>query len=142
MTKAELVAAVVVAVLGSNWLGSIVEQLGKKFFGRRSVNDDMTMGLAHAEIYKLCQKYLRRGGVTIEELNDLVKYLYTPYRKLGGNGTGETLVNKVKALPILTKEQANELDQKVWSWQIAQAEIEEHEARCRACRTDESAAKK
>ena len=39
------------------------------------------------------------GYIEVEELVDLKKYLYEPYRKLGGNGAGEMIMAKVEKLP-------------------------------------------
>lgn len=57
--------------------------------------------LAHDKIYKLTDEYIDRGWVTLDELDNL-EYLYTAYRELGGNGTGEKRYNRVQALPIRT----------------------------------------
>lgn len=55
--------------------------------------------LAHDKIYKLTDDYIERGWVTLDELDNL-EYLYTAYRGLGGNGTGEKRYNRVQRLPI------------------------------------------
>lgn len=55
--------------------------------------------LSHDKIYKLTEEYIDRGWVSLDELDNL-EYLYTAYRELGGNGTGEKRYNRVQALPV------------------------------------------
>lgn len=60
----------------------------------------MVLGLAHERIITLGMSYIDRGYVTNDEYEDLVKYLYKPYKELGGNGTAELVVDRVKNLPM------------------------------------------
>lgn len=66
------------------------------------LNDIATavVGLDHDRITCLGQKYIDRGYVTQNEYENLIDYLYNPYKKLGGNGTAEKVVNEVKQLPL------------------------------------------
>lgn len=66
----------------------------------KNSSSQMLLGLGHHEILEVGQEYINRGWITIQELDDFNHYLYLPYRKLGGNGTGELIANKVNALPI------------------------------------------
>lgn len=59
--------------------------------------------ISHDKIYKLTDEYIDRGWVTLDELDNL-EYLYTAYRTLGGNGTGEKRYNRVQALPVKTSQ--------------------------------------
>ena len=61
---------------------------------------EMILGLAHDRIVYLGSKYLQTGEITVQELDDFNQYLYEPYAKLGGNGTGEKIWNRVNALPV------------------------------------------
>ena len=58
-----------------------------------------TMALLHHEIYDNCSMFLNRGYITLGELNDL-EFLYTGYKDLGGNSTGELLYYKCKNLSV------------------------------------------
>jgi small subunit ribosomal protein S6 len=58
----------------------------------------MILGLGHDAIFRVAEKYIHRGGITTDELEDLDKYLYKPYSELGGNGTAAAIVEKFKAL--------------------------------------------
>jgi hypothetical protein len=60
----------------------------------------LLMGLAQNKILTLGMKYIDRGWVTKDEYQDLQRYLYTPYLKLGGNGTAERIMHAVERLPF------------------------------------------
>lgn len=70
---------------------------------RRS-NDDATtkllMGLAYAKIASLGDKFIDQGHISADEHNDLHRYLYAPYKALGGNGTADRIMEAVNQLPI------------------------------------------
>ena len=38
--------------------------------------------------------------MTVDEYENLNRYLYQPYKKLGGNGTAEKIMIQVKDLPV------------------------------------------
>lgn len=56
------------------------------------------VAILHNKIYRQCAEHLEEGFISIEDLDDL-GYLFKAYKSLGGNGTGETLYNKVSNLP-------------------------------------------
>lgn len=58
------------------------------------------LALLHDRIYQDCQYHLRNEKITVPDLNNL-EYLYRGYRGLGGNGTGEELYKRCRALPIV-----------------------------------------
>lgn len=60
----------------------------------------MLKGLAHDRIIHVGTSYIKRGYVTLEEYDDFITYLCTPYTALGGNGTAEKVVADVKKLPV------------------------------------------
>lgn len=57
------------------------------------------IAMLHHELYDNCTQYISNGYVTPGQLNDL-EYIFCSYKDLGGNGTGEILYNKVKALDV------------------------------------------
>lgn len=69
----------------------------------RRMNDSaekkMLMGLTYINIVKNCEYWIERGWVEQDDLRDLEKYLYDPYREKGGNGTAERLFNQAAKLP-------------------------------------------
>lgn len=94
------VLALILAVFGStgfwNFLIAYVQDHRKK----KKPCDRLLMGLAHDKICDKCAKYLMRGDITKNEYEDLVKYLFEPYKEMGGNGTCERLMREVDKLPI------------------------------------------
>lgn len=56
------------------------------------------MALLHDRIYELAERCIVRGSISFDEFDNLT-YLFTPYEKLGGNGTGKDLYAKCKNLP-------------------------------------------
>lgn len=67
----------------------------------KSARAKLLMGLAFAEICRRAEAYIERGEITKDEYQDLEKYLYKPYRDMGGDGTAERLMNEVQKLPIV-----------------------------------------
>ena len=104
------IVAVVVAVLGSNGLWAFLQSKS----ARKSARDRMILGLGHAEIFRVTEKYIHREGITSDELEDLDKYLYKPYSELGGNGTAKTMVDRCKELPIISKAEAERRDMEMY----------------------------
>ena len=103
---AELFVTVFVAMLGSTGLWSWIQNMGTA----KTARDRMLLGLGHAKIFDVAEKYIRRDGITSAELEDLEKYLYKPYHDMGGNGTATAIVDKCKALRIITPAEADRLD--------------------------------
>ena len=105
-TLIQTFVAVVIAVLGSNGLWAWLQSRSKA----KSARDRMLLGLGHAEIFRVAEKYIRRNAITTDEMEDLEKYLFKPYSELGGNGTAQAIVEKCKQLPIITAAEAERLD--------------------------------
>ena len=103
---AKQLAIILVACLGSNGLWSYIQNKDKT----ETARDRMILGLGHAKIFDVAEKYIHRGGITVTELDDLIKYLYKPYAEMGGNGTAAEIVERCKDLPIITKAEADRLD--------------------------------
>ena len=103
---AQLIITVVVAVIGSNGIWAWIQSRSTA----KSARDRMILGLGHAEIFRVAEKYIHRGGITLSELDDLEKYLYKPYSEMGGNGTAAAIVQKCKELPIISEQEAERRD--------------------------------
>ena len=67
---------------------------------RKDAKTRLILGLGYDRIVTLSMKYIERGWISSEEYEDLNKYLYNPYREMGGNGTAEKLMNEVMKLPV------------------------------------------
>lgn len=86
-------------------IGSVIASSG--FWGylqsRPKKKDDTTkllIGIAHDRIVFLGMSYVRRGWLTQDEYENLRRYLYEPYKKLGGNGTAERVMKEVEKLEM------------------------------------------
>lgn len=81
---------------------------------RLSKNDSksrMLVGLGHDRIIELGMIYIRRGCITQDEYENLVEYLYEPYKKLGGNGTAKRVIEEIDKLPIVSNEVVNHIEE-------------------------------
>lgn len=70
---------------------------------RHSKNNAATkliMALAYFKSYEMAIVYVERGYVTKDELEDFEKYIFQPYKELGGNGVLEKIMNDVMNLPL------------------------------------------
>lgn len=92
--------AIIIAVFASTGLWSFISMLVQRYMERKSDYAMMMRGLGHDRICYLGECYIKRGCITRDEYENLVDYLYLPYKKLGGNGTAEKVVDEVKQLPL------------------------------------------
>lgn len=69
----------------------------------------LLMGLAYGKIVQLGLTYIEQGWISKDELEELRKYLYEPYRDLGGNGVAERIMQQVAALPIKQPQRYSEI---------------------------------
>lgn len=99
MRPEDVIITIVGAVFASTGFWAFLNNLIQEKRTKESVERTALLGLLHDKIYFLCKEYIKKGHVTIEEYDNLT-YLYTPYEKLGGNGTGKRLYEQVKGLPI------------------------------------------
>lgn len=93
---------VLIAVLCTLIASSGFWALIMKFLDKKSAKTKMLLGLGHDRIMYLGMKYVENGQITQSEYENLNKYLYEPYKKMGGNGTAERLMREVDKLPIVT----------------------------------------
>lgn len=90
-----IVVPIIVAIFASNGFWSYMQNRKKE----KSAETELILGLAHDRIYDLCEKYIARGHIKTSEYDNLM-YIYRPYHKCGGNGTGDKLIEKVDKLPM------------------------------------------
>lgn len=91
----ELIVTIIVAIIGSGGFWSFLTARREK----KSALTAMVLGLGFSQLLQECQKYMDRGYIYPEELDSLTKYLYEPYKKLGGDGVAEKIYNSVMKLP-------------------------------------------
>lgn len=70
------------------------------------------LAITHDKLVYLGKTYQKRGAITLAEKNNM-KMLYTPYHDgLGGNSDGEGYYTYCMHLPVVTDEEAAEMDKK------------------------------
>lgn len=92
----QMAVTVICAVLASSGFWAYLQARHEK----KDAKTKMILGLGHDRIVALAMSYIERGWITQDEYEDLNKYLYNPYREMGGNGTAERLMTEIKKLPI------------------------------------------
>lgn len=97
MNENTLVTVLLTLLASSGFWAFVIATIEKK-----SARNKMLLGLGHDRIMYLGMKYVEKGEITQGEYENLNKYLYEPYKKMGGNGTAERLmqeVNKLRMVP-------------------------------------------
>lgn len=97
--NSESLATIILAIFTSTGLWNFLVYLVSSRSKRKTVEKEALLALLHDKLYTLAEDYLCRGHITVKELDNLT-HLYSAYRKLGGNGTGEELYNRCKLLPV------------------------------------------
>lgn len=95
-----IIPQVVLAIFGSVGFWTFINTLISSRKEKKSETAKMLLGLGHDRIYELANSYISRGYISADEYENLSKYLYEPYKALGGNGTAERLMSEVNKLPI------------------------------------------
>lgn len=70
---------------------------------KRNETDRLLMGLAYDRIIAMGFDYIQRGWITNDEYSDYRRFLYEPYKALGGNGVTERIMAEVSNLPIRSR---------------------------------------
>lgn len=101
----------IITALGVGSIGGIAKFLLTKMKKNRLESEKRfnnlefaMISILHDKIYGRCTQALLDGWISVDDLENL-DYLWRGYHKLGGNGTGETIYKKVKALPSFPPEQ-------------------------------------
>ncbi len=87
---------IVVAIFASTGFWQYIQYKNEK----KDARTKMILGLAHDRLLALCTEFLKRGSIGRSEYENLKKYLYEPYIKLGGNGVVKHMVEQVDKLPV------------------------------------------
>lgn len=61
----------------------------------------MILALGHDRLIHLTDQYIAKGEITVKEKRNL-RYLYEPYKALGGNGDCEIGYNACEKLPVIS----------------------------------------
>lgn len=98
----EHIVLIIVTVVGCNGLWALIQSIVTERKREESVEHEALLALLHNSLYKQCEQSIEKEFVTFDEVDNL-EYLYRPYKKLGGNGTCERLMDEVRKLPIRSK---------------------------------------
>ena len=92
----QIIITIVCSCLASSGLWALIQRV----LDRKDARTQMIVGLGHDRIIYLGLKYIERGYITQDEYENLTKWLYEPYEKLGGNGSAKRVMLEVNKLPI------------------------------------------
>ena len=95
-----MIVTPILSVLGAMLASSGFWTFATRKDAKRTAERKIIEGMAHDAIMARCKEYTERGYIYEDELSDLRKYYYEPYRELGGNGTAERAFKQVEELPI------------------------------------------
>jgi len=66
----------------------------------KSATTKLLMGLAYDRITYMGMKFIEQKIIYKDEYEDFRRYLYEPYKELGGNGTADRIMAEIAKLPI------------------------------------------
>lgn len=92
----DMLVTIICSVLASSGLWAYLMKRSE----RKDAKIKLLVGLAHDRIIHIGKSYIQRGWVSMSDYDDLVTYLYEPYKAAGGDGAVEKIMIKVKELPI------------------------------------------
>lgn len=92
----QMLTTILVAVISSTGIWQLLSKLSDK----KDIKGQLLLGLAHDRIITLGAEYINRGYITVDEYENLHKYLYIPHEKMGGDGAAKRIMEEVNKLPI------------------------------------------
>lgn len=92
-----IVITILCALLASTGFWAFIT----KVVDKKSAKNKMLLGLGHDRIMYLGMQYVKHGQITQSEYENLYKYLYEPYKSMGGNGSVNRLMREVDKLKIV-----------------------------------------
>ena len=95
MSNTDIALTIIVAIFGSSGFWLVIQ----KVIERKSALRQMVFDIGYERLISACRKYIEAGWIDLDELEELDKHLYQPYKAMGGNGTAELLMEKVQKLP-------------------------------------------
>lgn len=94
---------IMVTIFASSGFWAFLTSWWDKKHSKKTNEEKLLMGLAYKTIIDMCNHYIAKGEIEIDEYKELNQYLFQPYKAKGGNGTAARLMEEVEKLPI-TKE--------------------------------------
>lgn len=71
---------------------------------------DFDLGTGRDRIMHLGSKYIKRGGYTITEADNINDNIYEPYRSLGGNGSAAQIMARLSKIAIIDEAEKDRRD--------------------------------
>lgn len=91
---------IIIACIASSGLWTFLYGIIANRSKKKDAISQMLVGLGHDRICDLGSQYIKRGYITKDEYENLVDYLFIPYKLLGGNGTAEKIIQDVSKLEM------------------------------------------
>jgi len=101
----QYVVTAIVAAAGSSGLWAFLQHRDKE----KTQTQRLLQGLAYDRIISMGMAYIERGWITSDEYYDFRRFLYEPYKALGGNGVSERIMAEVSSLPLKQRAKYNEV---------------------------------
>lgn len=97
MTRwAELTLVALASVAASSGFWTWVQSRSQT----KAAIDQLLMVIVYERITSQGMRYIQRGWISKDELEDFRKLLFEPYKALGGNGVAERIMHDVDLLPL------------------------------------------
>ena len=93
----------VLAVLGSGALSAVVSGMFALYRDKQRIGTGVEAGvrqLLYDRIKYLCKRHIKHGCITAGDLEDVLEMHKIYHDDLGGNGYLDSLIDRVKRLPI------------------------------------------
>ena len=90
---------IILAVVASGGFWTLLQTIIANRQKKKSAESRLLLGIAFDRLIERAERHIEDGFISTDDYNDLIKYLYQPYKDMGGDGTVERLMLKVKALP-------------------------------------------
>lgn len=97
--RIQMIIAIVCSVMASSGFWAFLSNHS----GYKDAKSELLMGLAYDRILFLGTMYLNRGCITYDEYEDLYKYLFKPYQRMGGDGRAKRIMDEVNKLQTCNK---------------------------------------
>lgn len=68
-------------------------------FKKHEALEDGVLAMLHDRLFQSGMYFINKGEITVSELKNIEK-MYEAYHKLGGNGTGTEIYERVRELPL------------------------------------------
>lgn len=107
----QTIIVAIIAAISSSGVSSIILymlQRRDKQSDTEKLKTQMLLGLANECIVRRASEYMDRGWIEWDEKKELIKYLYEPYKALGGDGSIEQLMEDVMKLETRSRKRARQ----------------------------------